>query len=470
MISSTNATGRACAVGVAVILTASGCVLAPRDMDAERARVAVAGEAYESARAARVMTELAADADWRALLRHAFLANGDLEAAYLEWRAAVERVGIAAAYPNTNTFLTFSYLFSGGNASAWDRTTLNLGFDPMQNLSFPLKTVAAGRVAFAEAQAAGKRFAAAKFALQEQVLTAYAEFALLAERVRLQSRQLDLATLAAASAVSRATAGGAQQDVLAAQIARANASNELRAIEAELHQAAASLNALLGRDPAAPLAPPAALPAPRDLPAGDARLLAVATTNNPELAALAHEVVGRDDALTLAKLQYVPDVNPFAAVTGNAAQMAGAGISVPATLPRIWSAIAEARANLQRAEALATQTRLDRGARFVATLVALRDAERQAAFFTDRLLPLSAQLAMAAEARYTTGAAPLTDVIDAQRTAIDVELALAEARTAREQRLATLEALAGVDAETLADIPTAAPEVQAETTEVSRVD
>ena len=466
----TNAICRFGAVSVAITLTAGGCVLAPRGMDAERARVAVAGEPYETTRPARELPELAADADWRTLLRHAFLANGDLEAAYLEWRAAVERVGIAAAYPNTNTFLTFSYLFSGGNASAWDRSTLNLGFDPMQNLSFPLKTMAAGRVAFAEAQAAGKRFAAVKFALQEQVLTAYAEFALIAERARLRRRQMDLVTLAAASAVSEATAGGSQQTVLAAEMARANTANELLAVEAELRQATASLNALLGRDPAASLAPPSSLPVPRELPAGDARLLAVATANNPELAALAHDVAGREDALTLAQLQYVPDVNPFAAVTGNAAQIAGAGIAVPATLPRIWSAIAEARANLRRAEALVTQAGLDRGARFVATLVALRDAERQAAFFSDTLAPLSAQLATVAASRYATGAAALTDVIDAERTVLDVELALAEARTAREQRLAALEALAGVDAETLADTPADVPVGPAAPMEVSNVE
>jgi len=446
-----RATHRAAAASVVITVSLGGCVLAPRGFDAERAQVAAAGEPYAVERPARMPPGLPPDADWRDLLRHAFLTNGDLEAAYFEWRAAVERVGIAAAYPNTNTFLTFSYLFSGGQASAWDRTTLNLGFDPMQNLSFPLKTMASGRVAFAEAQAAGRRFAAAKFALQERVLTAYADLALRAERVRVQREQLDLATLAAASAVSRANAGGSQQDVLAAEMARENAANTLRTLDADLRQATATLNAFVGRAPDALLVPPAAMPPPRDLPADDARLLAVATANNPELAALVHDVAGRDDALTLARLQYVPDVNPFAAVTGNFAQVAGAGVSIPATLPRIWSAIAEARANLRRAQARAAQARLDRGARFVATLVALRDAERQAAFFGADLTPLSVQLAAAAEQRYATGAAALTDLIDAQRAVLDVRLALAEAQTAREQRLAELEALAGVDVETLAD-------------------
>jgi len=61
-------------------------------------------------------------------------------------------------------------MFSGGQMKAWDRTTTNVGFDPMQNVSFPTKTARAGRQALENARAAGQRFAARKFALQKQVL------------------------------------------------------------------------------------------------------------------------------------------------------------------------------------------------------------------------------------------------------------------------------------------------------------
>ena len=57
---------------------------------------------------------------------------------------------------------------------------------------------------------------------------------------------------------------------------------------------------------------------------------------------------------------------------------------------------------------------------------------------------------------YAAGTASFTDLIDTQRMLLDVRLMIAEARMEREKRLAELEALAGVDIETLAS-PTSQP-------------
>ena len=54
---------------------------------------------------------------------------------------------------------------------------------------------------------------------------------------------------------------------------------------------------------------------------------------------------------------------------------------------------------------------------------------------------------------YTTGGVGLIELIDSQRLLLDAKLTLAEARAGREKRLAELEALAGVDIETLGVSP-----------------
>jgi outer membrane protein TolC len=435
---------------LALAALAGGCVLAPRATREERLRAVAAGRAWAAPAAARALRALSAAPDWRALLAHAFLASGELEAAYHEWRAALDRIDVAAGYPNTNVALGFEYLFSDDNLKAWDRTTLGVGFDPMQNLSFPTKVLAAGRVAFEDARAAGRRFEATKFDLQRRVLTAWHEYALLAEKIRVQRATVALLRLQEGGAAGRVAVGAPQQEVLRAEVERGLAEDVLRRLEAEIPQERARLNALVGRDAGATLEPPAALPSARALPADDARLLAVATDRNPELAALAHVVTGREHAVELARQQLIPDFNPFAGFEGSMAQVAGVMISLPARLPAIRGAIREARAMLRGAEAIARQRTLDRGADFVAALVMLRDLERQTALVETQLLGTAERAAASARASYETGTLGLGELVETERLVLELRLLAAEARTGREVRLAELEALAGVDVETLA--------------------
>ena len=439
-----------CAALLTLAALLSGCVLAPRGTQRERDRLADAGAPYQATPEERVVPPLPDEPDWPDLLRHAFLSNGGLEAAYFEWAAALERLNIAAGYPNTNVSVGFEYLFSGDNLNGWDRTTLTFGFDPMQNLSFPTKVLAAGRVAFEDARAAGQRFAAAKFQLQREVLEAWLDYALLAEQVRLQDTQVGLLRLASETAAARVQTGLRQQGLLSAEVERRRAEDALHTLEAELPQRRARLNALIGRPADAPLAPPAALPEPRPLPAGDAELLAVASDGNPELAALAHEVAGRADALDLARQQYFPDINPFVGFEGSIAQVVGAAITISTMIPQIQAGIREAKLNLRGSEAVLRQAQHERGADFVAALVALRNAERQRAVLEQQIVPLAELAAGSAAQANAASTGDLSAVIEAEGALIGLRGVVAEARIMRERQLAALEQLAGVDAERLA--------------------
>jgi outer membrane protein TolC len=424
-------------------------VLAPRASEDERRRAALAGAAYETERAERVLPELPEQPGWRDLLRRAFLANGDLESAYFDWKAALARIDIAGAYPNTNVSLGFSYLFSDDNLKAWNRTTLSVGFDPMQNLSFPTKVSAAGRVAYDEARAAGERFFAAKFELQKRVLQAFTDYTLLAEKRRIQEAVLALDRIEVDTASQRVQAGEPQKSLLDAEVRIRLSDNSLRALDAELAAQRAMLNALVARDPDALLEPPATLPDPRRFSPEDEALLATAVEDNPELRALARDTDARRDGVALARQQYIPDFNPFAGFTGSIEQMVGVAASIPVTIPRIRAGVAEARAMLRASEARTAQAGLDQRARFGAALAALRDGERQEALFHGDVLPVAETFAASAEQSYASGASPLNEMIEARRLLLELRLLLAEARSTRERQLAELEALAGFDVETL---------------------
>src|SRR5439155_10956182 len=131
----------------------------------------------------------------------------------------------------------------------------------------------------------------------------------------------------------RVRAGAAQQDLLKVQTQYRLAENELSSMESEAKSMRAMLNAMMGRDAAARLEV-TDLPAPRTVAVDDAKLIAIAVSQNPELSALAQQVKGREDALELARLAYIPDINPMAAFTGSISQSVGAVVMLPTALPR----------------------------------------------------------------------------------------------------------------------------------------
>ena len=444
---------RACMLAVGIITLALGmsaCVLRPHETADERAKLAAASQPFETALAARQLPDLPPETGWRDVLSRAFLANGELESAYFEWKAALARIDQAAVWPNSNVALTFSYLFSSENVKAWDRTTLGAGFDPSMNLSLPVKARTAGKAALHAAQEAGEKFRAVKFDLQRKVLSAYLDLALTAQLIRIQQDNRTLLKLVRDSAADRAEAGGPMQDLFKAMIELRTADDELASLEAKAHSMRSMLNGMLARDPRAPLTLPAGLPAPRVIGVDDSRLIAAGVTQNPELAALARQVAGRTDAIEVARLAYLPDFSPSASITGSVSQTAGAMVMLPTRAPAIRAAIDEAESMEHSSEAMLRQTRHDRAATLVATLYSIRNAERQSQLYQRDIVPAAEQLVTSSRSAYAAGTIGFADLIDSERMLLTMRRMVAEAQIEREERLAELEALMGADIETLA--------------------
>lgn len=426
-----------------------GCVLAPPGTTEEQAKLNELSGRFEPPVEARELPALPARANWRDVLHRAFLANGELESAYFEWKAALIQINQAAAWPNTKVAVGYSYMFSPENMKTWNRMTISGGFDPSMNLSLPIKAETAGKVALEAAREAGEKFRAVKFELQRKVLSAYLDLALAKEKVRIERENVNLLKLLTSSAAVRAQAGGPLQDQLKAQTEWELAKNNLLNLEAEVRSMRSKLNGMLALNATSTWDIPPTLPSPRPVIHDDARLIAVAVDRNPELAALARQVAGRKDAIELARLAYLPDFNPSGSVNGNISQTVALMVMLPTTLPQIRASIDNAEAMARSAEAIARQTANDRAATFVANLYFMRNAERRTSFYRRRVVPLVEQLLNSSRQAYATGTVGFADLIDSKRMYIAIRLLVAEARIEREKRLAELEALAGMDIETL---------------------
>jgi outer membrane protein, heavy metal efflux system len=430
---------------VPAVAAIAGCAIHPQGEKEERERIESAGASYVRRAEPAPLPEKPGPDDY---LRYAFLSNADLEARYWEWKAAIEQVPQDASLPNAA--ISFDYMFSGGTMKAWDRTTLGISNDPMTNIPFPTKLATAGRRALEAARAAGLRFEGAKFLLQGNVLSTYYDLALLAESIRIQEENVALLRVTVGQAEASVSAGtSSQQDLLKAQTELDLAQNELVNLRSRVPPTVARMNALLGRPPDAPVPLPDAVPAPRPLPLTDADLIRLGSERSPELAALAREVSGREEALSLARQAYIPDFGLSFSFTGSVSQTVGGMLTVPIRLEAIQAGVEQARAGIRAAQAARTQYARNLAATFVLNLYVLRNDERQVTLFDGTIIPRARQTVQIAQSSFAVGRIHFLELLDAQRTLLDVRLTVAQLRIEREKALAAIETWSAVDVEAM---------------------
>ncbi len=423
----------------------AACAIHPRGEREERARALEAGRGFEKDAEPLPLPEEPASEDY---LRRAFFASATLRQRYWEWRAALERIPQEASPPNLA--LTFSTLFNDDNLKAWDRTTLFLSNDPMTNIPLPSKLATAGRRALEEARAAGLRFEAEKFRLQAEVLSLYLDLALHGELIRIQEARIELLARRKGEAEAAVLSGRrTTQDLLAAQDELDRADSELKTLHAQLPPLAARMNTLIGRGPYERVPLPDSIPEPRPITAGDAELIALAAERSPELAALAREVAGKEEALELARLSRLPDINPLVSVTGSVSQTLGAMLVLPTRVEAIRAGIEGAQAMLAAAQAAREQYARDLAASFVLNLLVLHNSERQARLFEETFIPRAELAIELSQASYIAGQVSLSEAVEPELALLDARLARARFLTEREKALVAIETWSALDVEAL---------------------
>ena len=420
-----------------------GCTVHPRGELAERREAVAAGTQYALPAEKRVLPKLEADAGPEDLVRYALLANGEVEAKYWAWRAALEQVPMEGTQ-KAGVELSLETMITGGRSALAD-TALRIGNDAMNALELPTKLGTDAARALHEAQAAGRRFDMARRELRNKVLGAYYDYALTAEQARLEESNTQLLEMMARLTESRVATGKAgQTELLKAANEAAMSRNAAAAWRGKLPGERAALNGLLGRAADAALDVPAALPASRELRASDAELLAAAK-NNPELEALAHEAAANGDAIRRARLEYLPDFN-----VGISSDLAGVTQTIMGSVvvpylrhEAIDAGIRQAEANLRQTEAMQRQTARGAAARILGDLAMLREAQRQVDVLEKDLIPRAQRIVEASQTGYGSGNGTMLDLLDSERSILALRRMAAEMRIEREKQVADLEEVCG---------------------------
>lgn len=434
-------------VMIVLAISLTGCTVHPAGEKALRTSAAEAGAQF-----ANRDSELPADATIEQIVDHVLLANAELEQRYWEWKSAIEQIPQSGTQPSN--LVIFAGVPITHGSTAFDRTTVTVANDPMNDILWPSKLSVAAERALDDAKAAGVRFQKAMYELRNKVISAYYDYALTAELIRLEESNSELLKTVASATEARNRAGTAgQQDLLKARNEADLSLNDIAQMKSQLVSQRALLNALLSRAPDAAIRAPTTMPSTRPVTASDDGLLALAAERNPELTALAHELAGKKEGIQLARLQYVPDFSVSVGTDlGGVAQSLMGMVTVPILRHEaIDAAISQAEANLRATEAMRRQTRNDIKAQIVGDIATFRDADRQLNLFRQTILPRAQQVVALARTAYESGHATLLDLLDSQRSLISIQKLIANLQATREKRLADIEAIAATQLVTQRD-------------------
>jgi len=427
------------------LLMVAGCTVHPQGEQAERDLAQREGQPFLQPPEDRHLPALPSEPTPDDLVRYAWLASPELEQRYWEWKSAIEQIPQDGTQP-TNLVLFGNVPITNGSTAS-NKTVVTLANDPMADIQWPSKPTTAAQRALEQARAAGWRFQQAKLDLRQKVLTAYDEYALGAELLRLEQANAQLlmttAEIAEANIASGRTTQAASLSARNEEELSRNQAAELRSKLPRLH---ATLNAALGREPDAPLAPADSLPPLRD-PAGTlARLQLLLTQHSAQLAAQDAEVRGKQQSVALAKLQYVPDFSLSGSTDlGGIAQSLSAMVTVPLLkYQAINAAIAQAEANLRASQAMRRQTEYDLRSKLVGTIAELHDLDRQVRLLDEQIIPRAECIASIGQSEYEAGHISLMDALEARRSVIGLKRLVATMRTTRDERLLDIEGVVAV--------------------------
>jgi len=231
------------------------------------------------------------------------------------------------------------------------------------------------------------------------------------------------------------------QDVLRAQIEQERLATDIANLDDSRTPLLAQFKAALGlkTEDAPPPVPLKLETTPPDVTAE--MLFATALARNPRLKAMEAEVRMADASIRLATKAKVPDFSAgiMADVKASPVMVRPSfGVTLPIWRDKIAAQIAGAQAGKRAAEARLSAEQIALAVEFAEKSFMFREASRNLELLNERLLTMARQSLDVAQSGYVGGKVDFLNVIDAERTLLDFQLADVEARLQRELALAEL--------------------------------
>jgi outer membrane protein, heavy metal efflux system len=388
--------------------------------------------------------------------REAIANNPEIRAA--ERRVAVAKARVSGAGALDDPMLMYRN-WGTPLSKPWDWNQSQQMFMYQQTLPGPGKRGAQAEVANHESAEIEAQVEVLRREVAVRARKAYYDLLRSADEHRIHDQQMDLSKQALQSATVKYTVGRVpQQDVLKAQIAMTRLADHLVMLDQEEESARAELNALMGRDPGAPLEVVGRYGAARVLPSL-LELERIAIENRAELKAIAASRGAAEAQLSLARKAYTPD---FTVAGGYMLMPSGSmyrnNYMAELTVSLPWLNRRKHDSEIKEAEAMASVVRSEHEAQVNAAfleiqqaLIRARAAERSLRLYSDTLRPQAEAALKSASAAYQNDRTDFLNLIDSQNMLLDVETSYYKAAANFDTRVAELERAIG------APLPAAVP-------------
>lgn len=388
------------------------------------------------------------------LLAYARDRNPEFAAMREEATAAGEKVTPAGAFPDPMFKVELQNLTNYGSDAAPSLNPANVGstkYTLSQSIPFYGKRDLRREAAEADVDQAQGRAAATWAELATRIKAAFAQYYLVTRNEQLTNENLGLMTQLERVAQTRYAGGLApQQDVIRAQVELTGMRVDLIGMQSERRQWQARLNALLSRNPAAPLTTPERLrPLPAPAKLDQAALEDRVRARNPLLFADAARVRAAEKNRDLAERSGYPDV-----LVGVSPIQMGSRInmwelmlevSIPLQRGTLRAQKGEAQAMLAAARARQEATANQLLSDLAENLSGLEAARQIDALAETSLLPQADLTLQAAIAGYENGKVDFATLLDAQRQIRRAKQDHYKAQAEAEMRLAEIERVLGED-------------------------
>jgi outer membrane protein TolC len=290
--------------------------------------------------------------------------------------------------------------------------------------------------------------------LARRVAVQFFEYGYLEEAIRLTEENRDLLSDLEPIVEEKVRSGGDINALLRLKVEIGKVEDRLQSLQQKRIEQSSGLRELLALPGTAPLEWPA-WEAPEPVSLDGASLIEAIRRNNPELHMLERKVASAEARREIARLESYPDitlglnyiqlgdpvVNPM---TPDAGQDPW-GVTVSVNLP-IWrgktdAAKAEALAGKRAAESEVDNRLNGLRAELSASLARLNDANRRLKLYGDELLGLAEQAVENSRSSYESGRTGILEVIDSERSLLDLQLLFWKAAADAWQQLVIIQTL-----------------------------
>ena len=377
--------------------------------------------------------------------------NNELRAAFQKWQASIKRAVSADVLPDPK--FNFGYYTTpletrGGPA--------RYKYGLFQTLPFFGKLGYKEQMALRDADGSKAQLDSLKLATFYSVKKVYYEYAYLARAIDITKENIELMKYLEKIATARYTTGSAKHaDIIRPQVELGKLEDRLKSLNDLKHPLAARLNALMDRQAGTEIEFPASIPI-MSMTDTDEALFTELQISNPQLMYWNTIVKKEEAGKGLAERNYYPDFtfgvdvtevddarNPGVIGDGQNPVMTSMSFNIPIWLEARGAAVDESQAKIIAAKRSRIGLEQRLRADLELALYKYRDAGRKINLYRDTLVPKAEQSLGVTMEAFTTGSGTSLDLIDAEKTLLELQLAYYRALTDQSQRLAEIETLVG---------------------------